>query len=319
MKILVTGGLGFIGSHFARTALEKGHAVSVLDKLTYAGHRENIANIANELEDIRILDIATEETTQYLSKRKFDLVVNFAAESHVDRSIRGGMDFVASNVMGVVNLLESQKRGSFQKFIQISTDEVYGSISEGSWDEKAPLLPRSPYSASKASAELHCQAYGTTFNLPISITRCANNFGPFQSVEKLIPVAISRILKGEKVPVYGDGMNVREWIHVQDHVDAVFKVIELDRGGIFNIGGEPTTNLEIVKKILQIMGRSEDQLVFVEDRLGHDFRYSVNDNLLREVSGWSPSKDLNQGLIDTISWYQENVDWVSMSESKINS
>lgn len=318
MKILVTGGLGFIGSHFARTALIKGHTVSVLDKLTYAGHPENVADIATELEDIRILDIASEETTQYLSKRKFDLVVNFAAESHVDRSLLGGMDFVASNVLGVVNLLESQKRGTFQKFIQISTDEVYGSISSGSWDEKAPLQPRSPYSASKASAELHCQAYGTTFNLPISTTRCANNFGPFQSVEKLIPVAISHILKGEKVPVYGDGMNVREWIHVQDHVDAVFKVIELDRVGVFNIGGVPTTNLDIVKKILQIMGKSEDQLVFVEDRLGHDFRYSVNDNLLREVSGWSPTRNLNQGLSDTISWYQENMDWVSMSESKIN-
>lgn len=319
MKILVTGGLGFIGSHFVRTALKKEHAVSVLDKLTYAGHRENLSDIAAELEDLQILDIASEETSRYLSKRKFDLVVNFAAESHVDRSIHGGMDFVASNVAGVVNLLESQKRGSFERFIQISTDEVYGSILEGSWDEKAPLQPRSPYSASKASAELHCQAYRTTFNLPISITRCANNYGSFQSVEKLIPVAISRILKGERVPVYGDGMNVREWIHVQDHVDAVLKVIDLDHCGIFNIGGESITNLEIVKKILHIMGKSEDQLVFVEDRLGHDFRYSVNDNYFRKVSGWAPAKNLDHGLRETISWYEDNKDWVNESERKMYS
>lgn len=319
MKILVTGGLGFIGSHFARTALKKGHAVSVLDKLTYAGHRENLADIASGLEDIQILDIASDETTQYLSRLKFDQVVNFAAESHVDRSIRGGTDFIHSNVLGVVNLLESQKRGYFQKFVQVSTDEVYGSIPEGSWDEYAPLQPRSPYSASKASAELLCQAYGTTFNLPIFITRCANNYGPFQSVEKLIPVAISRILKGDKVPVYGDGMNIREWIHVQDHVDATFKVIELDRGGVFNIGGESKTNLEIVREILKIMGKSEEQLVFVKDRLGHDFRYSVNDNSLREMSGWIPVINLEKGLTETIAWYRENVDWASVSERKINS
>lgn len=313
MKILVTGGLGFIGSHFARGALAQGHKVSIVDKNTYAADRANIADIENDLNSIHILDIVSADLTHVLANENFDVVINFAAESHVDRSISGAIDFATSNVSGVVNILESLKKGYFDRLIQVSTDEVYGSIESGSWNEYSPLDPRSPYSASKASAELFCAAYKSTFNLPITVTRCANNFGPNQSAEKLLPLAISRLLNGKKVPIYGNGSNVREWLFVSDHVNALLTILNSEINGVFNIGGTAQTNLEIVGLLLSALGLGEDSLEFVEDRLGHDLRYSVDDSLLTTTFGWKPEVTLHEGLDATLNWYRNNSDWMARS------
>lgn len=320
MHIVVTGGYGFIGSAFVRLAVSSGHEVSILDKMTYAADFSNIdKNIADRC-IFKELDIANSAAlSSYLEQvPKIDYIVNFAAESHVDRSINDGKPFVESNILGVVNLLEFIKRNKNIKFLQVSTDEVYGTIEKGSWQETAPIDPRSPYSASKASAELFCAAYRNTHQLQVTITRCANNFGPKQSAEKLIPTIIRHVLANKPIPVYGKGMNIREWIYVDDHASAILQIIEKKdlQNQIYNIGGEALSNIDLVKIILGLMGKNQEHIEFVKDRPGHDFRYSV-DSSLYEAEFGKLDNQLHANLERTIEWYLENQDWLSRSESKV--
>jgi dTDP-glucose 4,6-dehydratase len=320
MHIVVTGGYGFIGSSFVKLAVAAGHQVSIIDKMTYAADLANIDVEIAEHCNFEILDISEQERLfTHLNKLvNIDYIVNFAAESHVDRSINDGGPFVQSNILGVVNLLEFIKKNKKIKFLQVSTDEVHGSISEGSWKENATIDPRSPYSASKASAELFCAAYRSTHQLEVTITRCANNFGPKQSAEKLIPTIIRSVLANIPVPVYGNGSNVREWIYVDDHAAAILKIVENNpQHKIYNIGGESHTNIDIVKLILKLMGKNEDFIEFVADRPGHDFRYSVDSSLFVAEFGMAESK-LTSSLKNTIDWYLENLDWLKRSEAKVN-
>jgi dTDP-glucose 4,6-dehydratase len=320
MHIVVTGGYGFIGSSFVELAIAAGHEVSIIDKLTYAADLTNIKKEIAEYCTFGELDISDNNSlVAYLEiLPKIDYIVNFAAESHVDRSIKDGMPFVQSNVLGVVNLLEFVKRNKFIKFLQVSTDEVYGTIPEGAWDENSPLDPRSPYSASKASAEFFCLAYRNTHRLQITITRCANNFGPRQSAEKLIPTIIRSVLADKPVPVYGTGTNVREWIYVDDHAGAILKVIEKinPQHVVYNIGGEPHTNISLVKRVLVMLDRGEDFIEFVADRHGHDFRYSVESQLF-ESEFSKISFDFDHHLRKTVNWYLNNYEWLKRSESKV--
>jgi dTDP-glucose 4,6-dehydratase len=322
MTILVTGGLGFIGSHFARMALSKGEKVIILDKFTYASNLRSIEDYENGLVAVLKSDIAVAKNLEAIFETHTDIsyVINFAAESHVDRSISNAQPFIQSNIVGVSNLLEILQRGGFQKLIQISTDEVYGSIDNGTWDEASPLQPRSPYSASKASADLLCQAFRTTHNLDIAITRCANNYGSYQSVEKFIPKIITCALENKPIPVYGNGSYFREWVHVQDHVSAIYSVAQQEANSqdfIYNIGGTVMSNLELLRKILKIMGKPETLIEFVEDRKGHDYRYSVNDSHIRTKLLWEPSADFDTGLAETVDWYKKNPDWVNSSQEKV--
>ncbi len=237
-----------------------------------------------------------------------DIIVNFAAESHVDRSIESGFQFVKTNVLGTQVLLDSAVKNKISKFIQISTDEVYGSISEGSWTEESILAPNSPYSASKAGADLLVLAYHNTYDLNVSITRCSNNYGPFQHPEKMIPASINRLLRGENIKVYGDGSNVRDWLHVTDHCRGIEAVMELGMPGeIYNIGGgRELSNLELAKLLVNQIGAREEQIEFISDRMGHDLRYSVNYTKLTMHAGYKPIIDFDSGIKDTILWYQEN-------------
>jgi len=319
MHIVVTGGYGFIGSSFVKLAIAGGHEVTILDKMTYAADLSNIDEQIAKRCSFKELDISDNESliVQLEKMSKIDYIVNFAAESHVDRSINDGTPFVQSNILGVVNLLEFVKRNKFIKFLQVSTDEVYGTIAKGSWTEDAPIDPRSPYSASKASAELFCAAYRNTHELQITVTRCANNFGPKQSAEKLIPTVIRSVLADRPIPVYGDGSNMREWIYVDDHAAAILKIIEKTnpQHAIYNIGGEAHSNLNLIKTILNILGKDMNSIEFVADRPGHDFRYSVNSNLFENEFG-KINNDLISNLRITIDWYLANLEWLKRSESK---
>jgi dTDP-glucose 4,6-dehydratase len=321
MRLLVTGGFGFIGSAFVRLAMLRGHEISVIDKMTYAADLTNLSEKARSLIVISDLDLANKELLEKFlgSNENFDFIVNFAAESHVDRSIANALPFVQSNIVGVVNLLECIKKTPSTKFLQVSTDEVYGTISEGSWDETFPLNPRSAYSSSKASAELFCRAYENTHNSHIWITRCANNFGPRQSAEKLIPTVIRSILNHDRVPVYGDGKNRREWIYVDDHAIAILKIIESNTTSskIYNLGGTELSNIDLVSKILIIMGEDESNVKFVADRKGHDFRYSVNDSLFQSEFGAVMSLKFQTHLESTVLWYLNNQDWLARSVRKV--
>lgn len=320
MHIVVTGGYGFIGSSFVALATAAGHKVSIIDNMTYAADfaniKEDIANSCN----FEALDISEHDKLfAYLNRLSgIDYIVNFAAESHVDRSIVDGKPFVQSNILGVVNLLEYIKNCRGIRFLQVSTDEVYGSISMGSWKESSTIDPRSPYSASKASAELFCAAYRNTHQLQVTITRCANNFGPKQSAEKLIPTVIRNVLADRPVPVFGGGTNVREWIYVDDHAAALLKIVESRnlQHHVYNIGGEAHTNINLVKSILELMGKNEDCIEFVADRPGHDFRYSVDSSLYETEFGTIKHK-LHINLKNTISWYVTNLDWLRRSESRV--
>ena len=320
MHIVVTGGYGFIGSAFVKLAITSGHEVTILDKMTYAADLANIDKNIAECCNFKELDISDSAALfLYLEQvPKIDYIVNFAAESHVDRSINDGKPFVESNILGVVNLLEFVKKNKIIKFLQVSTDEVYGTIEEGSWQETAPIDPRSPYSASKASAELFCAAYRNTHQLQITITRCANNFGPKQSAEKLIPTVLRHVLANKPVPVYGKGLNIREWIYVDDHATAILNIVEKDerQNEIYNIGGEALSNIDLVKIILGLMGKNEDCIEFVKDRPGHDFRYSVDSSLYEAEFGKLDYK-LQNNLETTIKWYLANQDWLSRSENKV--
>lgn len=317
MKILVTGGAGFIGSEFVRLALTgqlPGIAdpqIVVLDALTYAGDERNLAPVAElptfrfvkgDIRDVALVDDLVADS---------DVVVHFAAESHVDRSITGAAEFVSTNVGGLQVLLDAVRKNPGVRFVNVSTDEVYGSIEQGSWPESHALLPNSPYSASKAGGDLLTRSYARTFGLDLLITRCSNNYGPYQFPEKVIPLFVTNLIEEKKVPLYGSGSNIRDWLHVSDHCRGIALVITDGRSGeIYNIGGgTELTNLELTSQILQIMGKGDDVIDRVTDRLGHDFRYSVSIEKINSELGYSPSISFTDGLKATVEWYQQNSWW----------
>jgi dTDP-glucose 4,6-dehydratase len=314
MKLLVTGGAGFIGSNFIRHIMNShpdGEIIN-LDVLTYAGNINNLKGIEKNNHYTFIKgDICNRDLVDaILEKHKIDAIVHFAAESHVDRSIANASAFVKTNVLGTHTLLECARSHTIPKFIHISTDEVYGSTMKGSFRETDILSPSSPYSASKAGSDLLALSYFTTYNLPVIVTRCTNNFGPYQYPEKLIPLFVTNLLDGKKVPVYGTGKNVRDWIHVNDHCRAVEFLLEHGNPGeIYNIGGgQEKTNLEITHKILDILSQGESMIEYVTDRPGHDFRYSLDCSKLLKM-GWKPQYSFEEGLKDTVEWYIRNEWW----------
>jgi dTDP-glucose 4,6-dehydratase len=315
-KILVTGGAGFIGSNFIRM-INRGELagvthITVLDKLTYAGLKENLTQVSNNSSYVfQHGDICDPQLVASLVS-EVDAVVNFAAESHVDRSISGAADFIQANIVGVQVLLDAIKASDRAiRFLQISTDEVYGSIEIGSWTEEWPLQPNSPYSASKAGGELLARSYHRTHNLDVVITRCSNNYGTHHFPEKLIPLFITNLLEGRKVPVYGTGKNVRDWLHVDDHCRGIFKVLTNGRTGqVYNIGGgRELTNIEITNLLLEAMGADESSIEYVEDRKGHDLRYSVDWTKINKELGYEPQVNFEDGIKDSIQWYRDNQAW----------
>lgn len=316
MKLLVTGGAGFIGSNFVRYMVKKypQYQIVNLDQLTYAGNLENLKDIESE-SNYRFVkgDIADRVFIQDLfEKEKFDYVLNFAAESHVDRSITNPDIFVRTNIEGTLALLDSAKNFKVKKYLQVSTDEVYGTLGEtGLFTEETPLAPNSPYSASKAGADLLVRAYHETYGLPINITRCSNNYGPFHFPEKLIPLMIINALDNKELPVYGDGLNIRDWLHVEDHCQAIDLVLHNGRDGeVYNVGGNnERTNIEIVKTILEQLNKPESLIKYVTDRPGHDRRYGIDATKLRTELGWKPKYNFETGIKQTINWYLENQNW----------
>ena len=314
MRLLVTGGAGFIGSNFVRRIVNGTYSgvsqLTVLDKLTYAGTLKNLEMLPADSFEFIKGDIANPDLISDLTKRH-DAIVNFAAESHVDRSITGARDFIETNVLGVQNLLAASLQNQVSVFVQVSTDEVYGSISEGSWSEEYPLLPNSPYSASKASADLICRSYNRTFGMDIRVTRCSNNYGPHQFPEKVIPLFVTNLIDNGKVPLYGNGLNVRDWLHVDDHCDGIYSVLsEGKSGNIYNIGGgRELTNRELTEIILRKFGRDESSIEYVTDRLGHDLRYSVSYEKISRELGYLPKINFEDGIEETIEWYKRNESW----------
>lgn len=321
MKLLVTGGAGFIGSNFIIYMLQQHPSYQIVnvDALTYAGNLENLKSIENHPNYFFVkADITDAKAMDELISQGVDVVVNFAAESHVDRSILDPGVFVKTNVLGTQVLLDTAKKYGITKFVQVSTDEVYGSLGEtGLFMESTPLEPNSPYSASKAGGDLLVRAYHETFGLPVNITRCSNNYGPYQFPEKLIPLIISRALNDQALPVYGDGLNIRDWLYVEDHCSAIDLVIHQGRvGEVYNIGGNnERTNLHIVKTILQELNKPESLITFVEDRLGHDRRYGIDPTKLTQELGWKPKHNFETGIKETISWYLNNKDWWTRIQS----
>ena len=309
MRVLVTGGAGFIGSNFTRMALggdfESITEVTVLDKLTYAGDRNSLRFADNNPGFKFIQGDICDPLVVRQALDGVDAILNFAAESHVDRSIENSTEFIRTNILGVQVLLDAALEVGVNRYLQVSTDEVYGSISEGSWTETEPLLPNSPYAASKASADLLVRAYNRTHQLNTVITRCSNNYGPNQYPEKLIPLFVSKLIKGEKVPVYGNGLNVRDWLHVDDHCRGIAIVLEKGLAGeIYNIGGgTELSNIELTKLLVAPFGKFEDFVEYVEDRKGHDLRYSVNWDKISTI-GYRPLVDFQTGIADAIKWYQ---------------
>ncbi|EJV57863.1 dTDP-glucose 4,6-dehydratase [Bacillus wiedmannii] len=316
MKVLVTGGAGFIGSNFVRYMVKKYPEYNIvnLDALTYAGNLENLKDI-EEVSNYRFIkgDIADRQfINQLFKEEKFDYVLNFAAESHVDRSITNPDIFIQTNIQGTQVLLDAAKNAEVKKYLQVSTDEVYGTLGEtGYFTEDTPLASNSPYSSSKAGADLLVRAYHETFGLPVNITRCSNNYGPFHFPEKLIPLMIINALNDKQLPVYGDGLNVRDWLHVEDHCQAIDLVLHKGKNGeVYNVGGNnERTNIEIVKTILKALDKPESLIKYVTDRPGHDRRYAIDAKKLREELGWSPKYNFDTGIEQTIKWYLENQDW----------
>ncbi len=313
--ILVTGSAGFIGSNFVRFVRTQrpDWRVIAFDALTYAGNLENLSDCLHDgvCRFIRG-DIADGRALEPCFADGLDAVVNFAAESHVDRSILGAQEFVRTNVIGLQVLLDLARTYPVRRFLQVSTDEVYGSLgSEGFFSEETPLAPNSPYSASKAAADLLARAYHKTFDLPILVTRCSNNYGPYQFPEKLIPLFVTNLLGKQRVPLYGDGLNVRDWIHVEDHCEALLTVLEqAPPGSTYNIGGRrELPNIEIARRILQHLGHDESWIQYVKDRPGHDRRYSVDIARIERDLGWRPRIDFEKGLAQTIEWYRTNEPW----------
>ena len=315
-RILVTGGAGFIGSNFINYILSNRKDIFIvnLDKLTYAGNLQNLKSVENHPNYTFVKgDIVNDELVSYLfQKYEITHVINFAAESHVDRSILGSEIFFRTNVLGTNVLLENAKRFGVEKFIQISTDEVYGSLGpEGQFEETTPLQPNSPYAASKAAADMMALAFHHTYHVPVVITRCSNNYGPYQFPEKLIPLMIINSLNNKKLPVYGDGMNVRDWIYVIDHNKAVELVMDKGKvGEVYNIGANTEKpNIEIVKLLLKNTGKTEDLIEYVKDRLGHDRRYAINSTKIQKELGWEVEHSFESAIQDTIKWYIDNQKW----------
>ncbi|MED0676153.1 dTDP-D-glucose-4,6-dehydratase RmlB [Aneurinibacillus thermoaerophilus] len=315
MKVLVTGGAGFIGSNFVNYMVHKypNYTFVNVDALTYAGNLENLKPVENAPNYTFVkADITDREKMEKLVADGVDVIVNFAAESHVDRSITEPDTFVKTNIMGTQILLDIARKCNINKYVQISTDEVYGTLGEtGYFTEETPLAPNSPYSASKASADLLVRAYHETYGLPVNITRCSNNYGPYHFPEKLIPLMIINALHDKELPVYGDGLNIRDWLYVEDHCAAIDLVIHKGKDGeVYNVGGNnERTNIEIVKRILKELGKSENLIRFVKDRPGHDRRYAIDATKLKTELGWQPKYDFETGIVKTIQWYLDNRDW----------
>ena len=313
MKILVTGGAGFIGSHFVRRLLSEPDVMSVivLDNLTYAGRIENLEEFKSDSR-FRFVkgDIRDIEVVEGLVK-EVNYLVNFAAESHVDRSISDSSSFISTNIAGTHVLLEAVKNRTEIRYLQVSTDEVYGSISSGHWTEDSPLLPNSPYSASKASADLLVRAFNVTYGVDTVTTRCSNNFGSHQYPEKLIPLSIIKLMSGKKLQIYGNGLNIRDWLHVKDHCEGIFLALIKGRSGaVYNFGADSEkTNLEIADVILNQMGLNQSSIEFVADRLGHDLRYSVSFEKAKSELGFVPRISFEEGMKETIDWYLNNKAW----------
>ncbi|MFI8165492.1 dTDP-glucose 4,6-dehydratase [Streptomyces sp. NPDC085931] len=315
MRILVTGGAGFIGSHYVRAVLDDrypqavGARVTVVDKLTYSGNLANLPAGAERLDFVRG-DICDAGLLRELLPGH-DAIVHFAAESHVDRSVAAAADFVRTNVLGTQVLLDCARLAGVERIVHVSTDEVYGSIASGSWTETWPLAPNSPYAASKAASDLVVRSYWRTHGLDVSITRCSNNYGPYQHPEKLIPLFVTNLLEGEPVPLYGDGHNVREWIHVEDHCRAVEMVRAKGRAGeIYNVGGGvERTNLELTHQLLELCGADASAIRRVADRPGHDDRYSLDGTKIREELGFEPAVPFERGLRETVDWYRDHPGW----------
>ena len=317
MRLLVTGGAGFIGSHFVRETVKDrypalaGAEVVVLDKLTYAG---NLANLAPVAGSARLTVVEGDILDARLASELMDAAdaaVHFAAESHVDRSILGAADFVMTNVVGTQTLLDAALRVGVGRFLHVSTDEVYGSIDEGSWDEIQPLSPNSPYSASKASSDLLALAYSRTHGLDVAVTRCSNNYGPYQFPEKVIPLFVTNLLDGMKIPLYGDGRNVRDWLHVDDHCAGIAVALTQGRAGeVYNIGGgTELSNLELTQIILEACGADWTAVERVPDRKGHDLRYSVDITKISDELGYRPRVPFDTGISETVTWYREHREW----------
>ena len=321
MKLLITGGAGFIGSCFVRYMLKNhpDYKIINLDALTYAGNLDNLKDVeTNPNYSFVHGNICDKQLVDSLMSH-VDVCVNFAAESHVDRSITGPEIFIQTNVGGTLNLLEMAKKHKISRYLQVSTDEVYGTLGKtGYFTETTPLAPNSPYSASKASADMLVRAYYETYKMPVLTTRCSNNYGPYQFPEKLIPLFISNLLKGEKVPVYGDGMNIRDWLYVYDHCSAIDTVLHKGRlGEVYNIGGNnEKANIEITKLLIKELGRDESSIKYVEDRLGHDRRYAIDSSKIQKELGWHPSVTFEEGIKITIDWYLNNQDWIKRLENR---
>ncbi|HXU62700.1 MAG TPA: dTDP-glucose 4,6-dehydratase [Polyangia bacterium] len=316
MNLMVTGGAGFIGSAFVRMLRRRRPADVIVnvDVLTYAGNLENLRDLERDAGHVFVrADIRDRETMARLIREdRIGAIVNFAAESHVDRSIQSAAPFLDTNVAGTLSLLEAAQSAGGMRFLQVSTDEVYGSLGPtGAFQETTPLAPRSPYSASKAAADCFAMAFHHTHGLDVVITRCSNNYGPYQFPEKLIPLMILNAFEGRPLPVYGDGLQVRDWIHVDDHCDAIDRVLTGGRSGeVYNVGAEnERPNLDVVKAILSLTGRDDSLIRHVPDRPGHDRRYAMDSRKVREELGWRPQRDFTQGLAETVAWYRANGEW----------
>lgn len=313
MKFFVTGGAGFIGSEFVRKVVERGFEVCVVDKLTYAGDIKRISNVKERITFYKEDILNKERLLEIFEIEKPQIVVHFAAESHVDRSILNPYEFIDTNIKGTLNLLDVTLRKGIDLFINISTDEVYGEIKDKSkkFKETDPLVPNSPYSASKASADMLGRAFFRTYGLPVITIRPSNNYGPWQYPEKLIPVVIWKAINEEPIPVYGNGKNIREWLYVSDCVEAIFSIIEKGNiGEIYNVGsGEERENIEVVKTILHILNKPEDLITFVKDRPGHDYRYALDTSKIKNEIKWQPKTKFYEGIIKTVEWYLRNMDW----------
>jgi dTDP-glucose 4,6-dehydratase len=316
LRLLVTGGAGFIGSNFVRYVLSRyaEYQVLNLDKLTYAGNLENLEGLENHPRHTFFHgDICDPDLVGDALKRGVDAVVNFAAESHVDRSILDASDFARTNVVGALNLLELSRKNRVPRFLQISTDEVYGSLGPtGAFSESSPIAPNSPYAATKAASDLLVRSYHHTYGFPAIITRCSNNYGPYQFPEKLIPLLITNALAGLQLPLYGDGLYVRDWIHVEDHCAAVDRILHHGEcGEVYNIGSrQEMANVEIARLILKSLGKPESLITLVKDRPGHDRRYAIDPSKLKQGLGWKPRVSFHMGLQETIDWYRRNAAWV---------
>jgi len=315
-RVLVTGAAGFIGSRFAELLLADAEQlgvshITILDALTYSGRRENMVNVLSDDRVEFVHGSINDESLVDELMARHDQVVHLAAESHVDRSITGAAAFFVTNVLGTQTLLEAARRHGISKFVHVSTDEVYGSIPEGSWPEEHILEPNSPYSSSKAGSDLAALAYFKTYGLNVCVTRCSNNYGPRQYPEKVIPLFVTNLQDGFNVPLYGDGGNIRDWLHVDDHCRGILAVLRAGRPGeVYNIGGgTELTNRELTDKILSLCGVGEERITYVEDRLGHDRRYSVDWGKIHRELGYSPQVDFATGLADTVQWYRDNESW----------